>query len=335
VAELAFVSVVFEAEYGLLLLQARSMARYVPPAAAPEVVVIDNSRRGMPDEVRAELLDAYGPLRPAVTILRPDDIGRIPGATGWRSQQVLKLLVARRLRTKRYVVLDAKNHFVAPLPDDLFVAPDGRMRARVYGYEDHPLRRDLEHVLTYLGLDPADHVGHFTATVTPFVLDVAGVVATVDGVEARSGRDFAREFVGRDLTEFFLVAGWLVANGQALESVYEPGLDVGPTLWPKASRTAEGVAGVVREAAESGRPMFAVHRLALLRMDADSARPLAEFWAERGLFGSAADAEAFLAKARASLERELAAQKRRDLPHKVLAAPRALRRRWATRSAAR
>jgi hypothetical protein len=304
----------------------------VPATAAREIVVIDNSRRGMPEALRAELLESYGPLRAAVTILRPADIGRIPGATGWRSQQVLKLLVARRLTTSRYVVLDAKNHFVAPLPDDLFVAADGRMRARVYGYEEHPLRRDLEHVLTYLGLDPAEHVGHFTATVTPFVLDVAGVVAMISDLEARSGRSFAREFIGRDLTEFFLVAGWLVARGQAIEDVYEPGLDVGPTLWPKAARTPEGVAGVLREAAESGRPMFAVHRLALLRLDDASARPLAEFWAERELFDSVPAAAAFLAAARAGLERELKLQKRRDLPHRVVAAPRAVRRRWATRA---
>jgi len=79
--------------------------------------------------------------------------------------------------------------------------------------------------------------------------------------------------------------------------------------------------------------MFAVHRLALLRMDAASARPLAEFWAGRGLFDSVPAAEAFLASARAGLERELKLQKRRDLPHKALAAPRALRRRWATRAA--
>jgi hypothetical protein len=325
---LAFVSVVFEAEFGLLLVQARSMARYVPPAAAPEIVVIDNSRRGMPEPLRAELLDAYGPLRPAVSVLRPADIDRIPGATGWRSQQALKLLVARRLRTARYVVLDAKNHFVAPLTPDVFEAPDGRMRARFYSYEEHPLRRDLEHVLDYLGLDPDVHVPHFTATVTPFVLEVADVVALMADVEARSGRRFAREFIGRDLTEFFLVAGWLVSRGRDLEKVYEPGLDAGPTVWPRGA-TPDGVATATAEAAERGTPMFAVHRLALLRLDDEAARRLAEFWAGRGLFPSAETARAFLAGARAALEGELRRQRRRDLPHKVLAAPRALRRKSA------
>ena len=56
---LSVVTVVFEAEVPLLELQARSIARHVPDGVFDEILVIDNSRRGLSpsvqQRVRAEL----------------------------------------------------------------------------------------------------------------------------------------------------------------------------------------------------------------------------------------------------------------------------------------
>lgn len=326
--DLSLVSVVYEAEVPLQLLQARSVARFVPPGAVAGLVVLDNTRRGLPPGQRAELLDAYGEHGPALRVLRPADLGDLPGAVGWRHQQVLKLVVAEVLPTSRYVVLDAKNHFVGAWDAGAFVSPSGRMRARYQSYEDHPLRADLVHVLRYLGLDPAPHLQHFTATVTPFVLDVDLVRRLVQDVGARSGRGFAREFVSHDLTEFFLVSGWLLSRGNQLTDVYEPGLDVGPTLWARGA-TTEGVDRAVAAAREA--MMFAVHRRAMARLDPGLALPVARLWAEAGVFPSVADGEEFVRAYRADLGRWDRRRRRRDLPHKLLAAPRALRRRLQPR----
>jgi hypothetical protein len=303
------VSVVFEAEVGLQLLQARSLARWAPAGALREVVVIDNCRGGLDPAVLAELRRSYGPHAGVLRVLRASEVAAVPAAMGWRRQQVLKLLVAHRLASPRYVLLDAKNHLVGPWSPEAFVGPDGRMRARAYSYEQHPLRRDLEHVLRYLGLDPAPHLRRFTATVTPFVLDVATVRSLVADLEERSGRSFAQEFVRNDLTEFFLVAGWLVARGRALEEEYSLDLDTGPTLWPRAV-TAAGVEEAVATARES--MMFAVHRRALAALDPPLARPVAALWAERDLFPSVADAEEFVVAYRSELERQGRRQRRRS-----------------------
>lgn len=322
---LAFVSVVFEAELALLEVQARSLAEHLPAALVEEIVVIDNTARGLRAPARDRLVRLYGPHAPLVRVLRPDDICHVRGGVGWRRQQVLKLAVAARLSTRHYVVLDAKNHAVRRLRHGDFVADDGRPRAHAYGYDAHPLRPALEHVLTYLGVDPAPHVGRFTATVTPFVLDVDTVRAVIRDVEQRSGRRFAEEFIARDLTEFFLYAGWVVREGGSIEEVHSLDLVPNPTVWPKAAHR-DGVLAAVAVGLDRDAPFFSVHRRALAALDEPARAALADLWVARGLFPAAPDAAAFIAAFQRAFAAEVRAQWWRDLPHAAVAAPRRVRR---------
>lgn len=319
---LTFVTPVFEAEVELLRLQARSFAVHVPPTTAAAVVVLDNTRRGLrdPDGLRA----AYGPLADRVRVLRPRDVRPLPPAPGWRAQQVLKLAVAEQVTTRRYVALDAKNHFVAPPPDTCFVSADDRARVRGYGYRTHPLRPSLEHVLRYLGLDPAEHLDRFAATVTPFVLDTALVREVVADVERTSGRPFEREFLAQDLTEFFLYAGWLLRRDGTLDRVLELTEDRSPTLWPRAA-DVDGVAAAV--AATADVPILGLHRNAVPLLDADAVRALATFWADRGLVEDVAAGEAVVATMRAAHRRERRRQQVRDVPGRAATLARRVRRR--------
>ena len=312
----AFVIVGFEAEFWLLRLQAQSMARYLPVALVHEIVVIDNSVDGMPPDVTRGLLDDYGDLTGLVRILRPQEICPVPGAIGWRSQQVLKLCVAELLTCDRYVVLDAKNLFVATLEPGFLEASDGRARVIVYGYETHPMRPALEHVLTYLGLDPSRYVPGFTATVTPFVLDTATVKALIRDIERSSGRSFAQEFVARGLTEFFLYSGWIASKGRSLEEVFDFHKVSCPTVWPHAANL-EGVREAIRLARERGTPVFSVQRNALARLDAASVAELASFWVERDLFPSAAEAVLAIADFQHAYVRQARTQRIRELPYRL------------------
>jgi hypothetical protein len=76
-----FVTVVFEQDYRLLLLQARSMRMYCPTDLLNEIIVIDNSTSGrIPSSVRNQLLIEYGHLRTFVHILPGSDIAQCPQA---------------------------------------------------------------------------------------------------------------------------------------------------------------------------------------------------------------------------------------------------------------
>lgn len=325
-AGLGFVSVVFESEMLLLTLQARSMATYLPASGPREIIVIDNSARGMSAATTERLMAEYGALSGLVRILRPKDIRDLPSTTGWRSQQILKLCVAEHVGPERYVVLDAKNHFVRPVREDFFQAPDGRPRVTAHGYRDHPLRPDLENVLAYMKLDPAQHLDHFSTTITPFVLDRSVVLSMIDGIEARSGKSFESEFVRYDLTEFFLYSAWILAGGQDLDEFYDFQPVPSPNVWP-GSADSSGVLAAVSRAEAGPSPLFSVHRTALARLTDDSVLLLAEFWVAIGLFPSVDEARAFVADFRRVFEKERMRRRARELPRRVRALPRRIRRR--------
>lgn len=323
---LSFVSVVFEAELDLLRLQARSMARYVLDTSIDEILVIDNTSNGMRPVAKASLLAEYGALAPQVRLLRPADICRVPGTTGWRSQQVLKLCVANHISSDTYVVLDAKNHFVAPMRPEFFMSPDGRARVTAYSYRDHPLRPSLEKVLGYLGLDPEPLVHRFTATVTPFVLDTQSVRQLIQDLESASLRSFAEEFVANELTEFFLYSGWILTTGRSLEEFFDLQENGCPTVWPRGA-TIEGVRAAVDQSRERQAPVFAVHRRALAVLTGDSRSELASFWTDAGLFSTTDEAERYISDFARTFAKQARIQRVRELPLRALVLSRRLSRR--------
>jgi hypothetical protein len=319
------VTVVFEPEHLLLWLQARSMATFLPDDLVEEIVVVDNSSRSMSARVREHVMAEYGPLSAKVRILRPRDICSMPRMVGYRSQQVLKLCVANHVATEHFVILDAKNHFVATIERGLFEAPDGRARLGTNSYVSHRLRPRLEHALRYVGLNPGAYVQQFTTTVPPFVFVTAVVKSMIDDIERNSGRSFPREFDANALTEFFLYASWIVAHNGSLDDFYELQPASRPYIWAKAA-DLEGVERAIQAATDARSAVFAVHRLALSRLDAESAAALSDFWVSRGLFPTVGEAERFITEFSRAYQRAELHARLRDLPRKASGLPRYLRR---------
>jgi len=297
-----FVTVTFEQEYALLGLQARSMARFVSDDLVAGIVVIDNAERSMPARFRQQLCKEYGPLAAKLRVLRPGAICAVPRIAGYRSQQILKLCVADEIATPRYIVLDAKNHFIAPVERSLFEAPDGRARISTTNYELHALRPGFEHVMRYLGVDPKPHLRHFATAVPPIVLDRATVRSLIADIEQRSGRGFADEFVASGLLEFFLYTGWITARRGSLDALYELRSTRRPYIW-RGNANPDGVTRAIRASNDSKAEVFAVHRLALAGLDAESTEAVCKFWTEHGLFATSAEAQRFVADYRRSFRR--------------------------------
>jgi hypothetical protein len=314
--QLTFVTVVFEAEFPLLELQARSMGRFVPPDLVESAIVVDNSAKGMPSSTRARLLEEYGAVGPKVRIIPADQVAKMPGTTGWRSQQVLKLSIADLVDNPTYVVLDAKNHFVTEPSVDYFVSADGRGRVNTHSYETHILRPILERVLTFVGVDPAPHIGSFTETATPFVLDKAIVQALTRDLEAKSGLPFPETFLRHDLAEFFLYSGWILSTGRSWDDVFAIGRDDCPIVWPRGA-SARTVNEAVVAARDRDTPLFAAHRRALMRLDAPGIYALANFWASVGLFDSGEDAAAFIEHFQVTCARLDRRARAREFPFRV------------------
>src|SRR6185437_12861425 len=133
-----FVTVVFEDELDLMLLQARSIQIHGTRDVIEKILVIDNSRRGLPSTWQTRLFQEYGQFADRVQIIRSHDLASIPRAKGWITQQILKLAVSTRILTDRYVLLDCKNHLVHPLTRAYLEAEDGRPRTHLHSYSSHP-----------------------------------------------------------------------------------------------------------------------------------------------------------------------------------------------------
>lgn len=295
---LTFVTVVFEPEIALLRLQARSFARFLDEACVAEILVLDNCAGGMRGGTRRSVLREFGAtLAPRVTFTRTAALGVHGGAEGWRSQQAAKLLICGRVRTPHYVIVDAKNHLIAPAGRTAFVDRSGTARGGTHSYADHPLRRELEHTLRYLGADDAEiaaAIDDFPPTATPFVVDTALAREMIEDVEAAAGERFGSAFEHAKLLEFFLYSGWSIhhgrgapVNGDAFRAAI---------IWPRRANEA-GALDAIREAQETDAEWFSVHRRVLARADGATRRRIIDFWVARQLM-SASEATRFMRRFR-------------------------------------
>ena len=269
------------------------MRLYLPPAMVDEIVVIENFGAGRHVAWRDRLSLEYGHLAGRVRFRASETMIPTPPASGWWTQQVLKILVHQVVTSDRYVVLDAKNHLVRPLHPDFLEAADGRLLSRRYCYRDHPLRYFLESTLRFYDLPVEPHVDWFMQADTPFTIDRSDARSAVAFIEAGTSGSFAESFIEARMTEFFLLAADLMRKG-ILEDRYDFSRIACPVVWPNLAEPA-ALAAVIGEAEKSRSPVFSVHRRAIPRLDGISRRILGEFWQRHGLFDSTEGAMAELA----------------------------------------
>jgi hypothetical protein len=247
---LAWVTVVFEAELGLLRLQARSMARFLPDEAVSELVIVANSPNPskLASKIRAFASD-YGPHQEKLRIISPADFFKGPnsishawpalralarrvlrpvrmrrgynwrGYSGWHIQQAMKIGVARCINSETIVFLDAKNHLVSMSSVNDFTTPNGTPRARLERWQDH---RDWDQAArAHFDLPSVDQDYLLPPTVTPFVCNTKTVRHALDYIESKSGP-----------IEYFFVSGQprgteftlMSAAAAQLKREAEPGL---------------------------------------------------------------------------------------------------------------
>ncbi len=297
-----FVTVVYEDEYDVLLLQARSMRIYCERAVLEKIIIIDNSQNAMPRKWATRILDEYGDIRQFAQILRPSDFASMPRLKGWTSQQLLKLAISRLVVTDRYVLLDAKNQLISPLTRAYLETEHGLARANGYcAYGPiHPLRSDLERTLTYFGLDHQKYLARFTGATTPFTMHTKIVHQLMDQMQEKEGVTFEQAFAQYRPTEFFGYACHIIKSGIEMESLYDLSQPPTSCIWVHAANYTR-CKQTIASATNGKSPFFGLHRAALIKLPSDSRRELASFLASRALFESENAASSFLLKVRIKL----------------------------------
>jgi hypothetical protein len=276
------VTVVFEDELPLLQLQAASLRKFIAASMVETIVLIANSHDARFVRRLRECVQWYGHLAPLVVILDLNDFPRLPRTVGWFSQQLLKLLVARHVRTERYVVLDPKTHLIAPLTDAFLEHRDGRANMMDYPYTTHTLRPYLERTLRYLHLDPDQYVQKFPFSAPPFIIytDVANDL--IKSISQASGRTFEEEFINQKLTEFFLYSAWVVKKFGSIEKLYSYSKLYSPTIWEHKVEISQIKEELAHGAGRS--PFINIHRRSIFKMRNSGLEYIAQLWTSAGLF---------------------------------------------------
>lgn len=306
-ARMDVVTVCFEREFSPLLLQARSLARSNARDVFGRYVIIWNddtlpevfARRHRP-RLAAEL-DGAGldwEVVPRAALL-PDQV--VAGVPGSRTQQALKLVASRLVRTDRYCVLDTKNHVIRPLAAEDLVAADGRMRSHRQSYPPQsPFGERLAASLAYFGLSRADTPpNQDLPTTTPYVLPSTEVRELISEVERRESLDFGTAFLCAPAlagtTEFLLWYAYLLSRPDApLTRLYALQDRIYTTFF---NHSPQGEAMIAAEIERLDKPhvkFLGVHRNRFSRLTAPERAAFTRVWMKAGLFATEEQSATFM-----------------------------------------
>jgi hypothetical protein len=268
----------------------------VDPDLFEEIIIVENGPPNLPDGWRHLLLREYGALRDKVKFVPASTLSKInPHPGGWFTQQILKLTVSKIVKTKYYLILDAKNHFIFPFTRQ-HIEADGKPKMFVHGYQKHPLRRYLDPILRYFKL--ADHNVHrMLPTTPPFYAHTGLVREMIQAMVAREKRGFEELFCrsGIRFTEFFMISSYILTTGRRFEDYYDLSDGGYSIIWKYCAADDAAVEREINNSEKRKAPFFSVHRGSFPLLSEKSRKNIAAFWLRRGLFTNEADALRYLA----------------------------------------
>jgi hypothetical protein len=291
------VTVVHDRDYPLLRLQARSLARYLAPDFASQIYVIANQGLIGENEWRIPLLHDYGYLGDRVRLVDAPDVSAIPSSIiGWKSQQILKLMVAKIVTSDRYMVLDAKNHLIFPLSND-FCENGDRIQLSSRNYESSPMRHYLDSSLQYFDVDKDGIQTTFLPTTTPFIFPTHLVRALIDNIDQREQTPFPLVFDRLGATEFLLFGAFLCSLPGGIGKFYDLSGQICPMITTRSKGFGpDEIQEVVARVEGAQIPFFTIHREAFCALDERSKQAVAALWVRRCLFESVSDALGFITR---------------------------------------
>lgn len=293
---ITLVTVIFTGETNLLKLQARSIGLFVDPAFVDDIFIVLNDPESGPLNrlIKRSILPEYGPLKHKVRIINSRRLCKLP-KYGWHGQQVLKLEIARRVKTPWYCVLDAKNHFLRS-----FGAPD------FYGDDQRPWNFDArvsEEMtparvvsLDQFGLMDGGKTQKHLPYITPFPLPTQEVVALLDYCKKEQKDTIAHIIIKKGATEFLLFDAWLQFRMIDFNKLYhirnrKPLI----TFWRNSPRQGIAFQRLSRSVEYPEVYILSLHRELYGFMEDDFMDWVISIWLDRGIVTSQREAEAFLA----------------------------------------
>lgn len=227
--KLTFVTIFFEKDFHLLLLQLRSLSKFLDENVIKEILVVYNSNSDLSDELKIEMdreLNYFKKYSKYLRLLKRSDISCDLSSSGWKSQQIIKLEISRFVSSDFYCVLDSKNMIVRPVSFRDFFSESGLPYALIQDYNKHSIEFKEFYInsLNIFGVEPiSDNLKNALPTVTPHLLEVKSCEDMKSAVLERTGFNYSKYINsvedGEKTTEFLLYSGFLKSKN-AIESKY-------------------------------------------------------------------------------------------------------------------
>jgi len=290
-----FVTVIYEPEIGMLELQARSFATFVPQELVGQIILIGNDTQKLCDHLKSRIVPCYGDLAKKVIVHPKERIapGMPSWGHGWKTQQVLKLCVCDFVNTASYIVLDAKNHFIRPIsPLDIF-AENGHLRSWKLSYIDN-FENLCRSSFEYFGIDAEAYITRLPPSITPVPLIKEYVRGLLNYILEKERLLFQYFFFKHDaMTEFLIYYAYLIYRGKSLDDIFEFGEPVAATLFKDKVVDFGNFDSLMWQAEQPSRYIFGIHNSALPFMSEHQRKRVIDLWAARGLFPNRSAGEAF------------------------------------------
>lgn len=286
------VCVIYEAEARFALLQARSIALHFAHDDISKIHLICNSPRfAAKSFVRHKIIPAFGPLASRVVVHQSHELIDIEdySLSGWRSQQLMKMVISRQIETPTYIILDAKNHLIrkAGLAD--FVSKAGRLRIRKQPPLPYDKTRVFRNSAAVFDLVPELHLKRSIPNMTPFIVHTQTMRNMIDDIETRHEGKLESILTEKfpDTYEFYLYLAYLFKM-----DLYSSLYDVIPAdnsigMWPVTDRAG---LSLYLAAVDENIKFFSVHRRRIPEMGEVEKDFVITMWMRCGLVGTEEEA---------------------------------------------
>lgn len=296
--KLDLVTVMYEPEILLQKVQARSILRHLDRGLIENIFVVineDDPRKTI-EAFKKIVLKEYGELSEKVVILSVADLFHSKSrSSGWKRQQTIKLMVANKISTENYMVLDCKNHFIKPTNKAVFFNLDSK-KILIPKIKNHGSRQSrLEAMCKYFNVDLNLNLDKLMPITTPFVLSKTEVLNMISEIEKKEGRPFPDFFhaAGIEFTEFFLYAAYLYSKPEVFEELYEFGKKTSIILWETQPKTAEELELALETLNESVH-VVSLHRKRAQILTDEELLVMADYWTRYQLFDNTKDAKQYI-----------------------------------------
>lgn len=290
------VVVFYERELDMLSLLARSFNIYLDETLFDEVIFIDNSfeQPDLKSRFEAKVLSEMPRFARCVKYIYSADLGveLANREDGYRTQQVVKLEVAKVVNNAHYLLFDAKNHLIKRLDRAQLFHHSG-MPLSEYVVHSGYLEQCRKHSFDVWKVTLEDQQ-KCLPTVTPYLMITKLANQMLEAI-ANVGLKSVDSIIAanKKCTEFLLYAGWLLTLAP-LEHFYAARPRPSATLFARWPEQHQDVVSVLNRSRHDKVYSLGVHANRYVQLTSEQAVMLSELWLDAGLFANLTECQNFI-----------------------------------------